>query len=119
MLLIAAFMAAALAPAVPAGADAGMADVAYTELAAGDAEAAVRKLEERAGSRTDPALLINLGAAYARQGATDKALSSFRAAIASQDRYDLELSNGRWMDSRVIARQALANLQSRMAQAAR
>ena len=96
---------------------AGVTDVAYTELSSGNADAAVRKLEDAAQS--DPAVLINLGAAYARQGATDKALASYRAAIASPDRYDLELADGRWMDSREVARAALGKLQRETARAER
>lgn len=116
MLLAAIIVATALAQATPAAA---LDDVAYTELSSGNANAAVRKLEESGMDRTDPALLINLGTAYARQGATDKALAAFRAAIASSDRYDLELADGSWMDSREAARQALAKLQRTTAQAAR
>jgi tetratricopeptide (TPR) repeat protein len=115
MSIAAIIIATALAQAAPATLN----DVAYTELSSGNSGAAVRKLENDAMDRSDPALLINLGTAYARQGATDKALAAFRAAIASPDRYDLELSDGSWMDSREAARQALAKLQSRTAQAAR
>lgn len=112
MSLITMLLAAATASVVPVPApSAGVADVAYVELVNGNAAAAVRKLEADRADRADPALLINLGAAYARQGATDKALAAYRAAIASPDRYELELANGTWMDSREVARQALANLQ--------
>lgn len=110
MSLTAIILAAAMA-ASPA------AEVAFDELATGDAAAAVTKLE--AGSVDDPAVLINLGTAYARQGSTDKALAAFRAAIASPERYDLELADGTWVDSRVLARTALARLQRSTAQAAR
>lgn len=116
MSLAAIIVATALAQATPA---AGISDVAYTELSAGNAGAAISKLEHSAVDRSDPAVLINLGTAYARQGATDKALAAFRAAIASPDRYDLELADGSWMDSREVARQALARLQRNTAQAAR
>ena len=116
MSVAAIIIATALAQATPA---AGLSDVAFTELSAGNAGAAVRKLEDGASDRSDPAVLINLGTAYARQGATDKALAAFRSAIASQDRYDLELADGSWMDSREAARLALANLQRTTAQAAR
>ena len=112
--------AAAASQSVPAPAlPAEVTDVAYTELKAGNADAAVRKLEEVAGQVRDPAVLINLGTAYARQGATDKALAAFRAAIASPERYDLELADGSWMDSRELARAALGKLQRATAQASR
>lgn len=116
-------LAAALtggAPAdLPQGRDLSVTDVAYTELSTGNADAAVQKLEGSARQSRDPALLINLGTAYARQGATDKALAAFRAAVASPERYDLELADGSWLDSREVARIALANLQRATAQAAR
>ncbi|WP_419956702.1 hypothetical protein [Novosphingobium rhizovicinum] len=121
MSLFAATIAAVLAQSAPATVldEPTMTDVAYTELSAGDADGAVRKLEASIGDSTDPALLINLGTAYARQGATDKALAAFRAAVASPDRYDLELADGSWMDSREAARSALVRLQRINAQAAR
>lgn len=113
-------IAAVLAQAAPlATTTDGITDVAYTELAAGDADAAVQKLEAVGRYSADPALLINLGTAYARQGATDKALAAYRAAIATSERYDLELANGSWRDSRDVARHALASLQRARAQAAR
>jgi tetratricopeptide (TPR) repeat protein len=121
MTLIAIVLAAAAAgqPVPAPAATAGITDVAYTELTSGNADAAVRKLENGAGAESDPAVLINLGTAYAKQGATDKALAAFRAAVASRDRYDLELADGSWMDSREAARVALGNLQRATAQAAR
>ncbi len=118
MSLTAIIISAALAQGAPAAIEAGMSDVAYAELSAGQSDAAVRKLEGEANT-SDPALLINLGTAYARQGSTNKALAAFRAAISSPDRYDLELSDGSWMDSREAARAALAKLQRTSAQAAR
>lgn len=116
-----------LAGAIAAGGPVGLpresnvqvTDVAYGELSAGNAEAAVQKLEQNADRGSDPAVLINLGTAYARQGATNKALVAFRAAAASPERYDLELADGSWRDSRDVARMALANLQRSTAQAAR
>lgn len=93
---------AAQAPALPA------VDVAYAELSAGQPQDAVRKLEAGGAARSaDPATLINLGAAYARAGMSGKALSAYRAAVASPVRYDLQLADGTWVDSRFAARQAL------------
>ncbi|EJL20754.1 hypothetical protein [Novosphingobium sp. AP12] len=86
-------------------------DVAYHELAAGQSQAAVQKLEAGGAAQSnDPAALINLGSAYARAGMADKALAAYRAAVASPDRYDLELADGSWVDSRVAARMALRGL---------
>lgn len=95
-------------------------DVAYEELASGRSGAALRKLEASDAVRSgDPAALINLGSAYAGAGYTSKAIAAYRAAIASHDRYDLELADGTWMDSRVAARTALSRLLSASAQASR
>ena len=58
----------------------------------------------------DPAALINLGNAYARVGMTQKALSHYRQAMESDTRYELELADGRWMDSRKAARKAYSAL---------
>ncbi|SFF87581.1 hypothetical protein SAMN05518801_102375 [Novosphingobium sp. CF614] len=95
-------------------------DVAYEELAAGRSDAALRKLEASGAAQSnDPAALINLGAAYAAAGKTDKAIAAYRAAISSRDRYDLQLANGTWMDSRLAARTALKSLLAANAQASR
>jgi Tfp pilus assembly protein PilF len=90
---------------VPVGAD--RVDVAYEELAKGQANAAIARI--RANTRIasdDPAALINLGAAYAMLGEKQKAADCYRSAIASTARYDLQLADGRWMDSRHAARLA-------------
>lgn len=95
-------------------------DVAYTELSAGDNQAAIAKLESSPEvAAEDPAALINLGAAYARAGMTEKALRAYRSASKSSDRYDVELADGSWMDSRVAARTAITNLKNNSAQALR
>lgn len=85
--------------------------VAYAELKAGENRAAVEKLTGDTGlDRRDPSRLINLGTAYARLGRTAEAAAAYDNAIGSPIRYDLELSDGRYMDSRWAARTALANL---------
>ncbi|WP_260581062.1 hypothetical protein [Sphingopyxis sp. PET50] len=92
-------------------ADSDALPVAYAELKAGDNRAAVAKLTgESAVDARDPSRLINLGTAYARLGRTDEAAAAYEAAIGSPIRYDLELSDGRYVDSRWAARTALANL---------
>ncbi|MEE4454132.1 hypothetical protein [Novosphingobium resinovorum] len=83
-------------------------DVAYAELAAGRTQEAVAKLEANGAAKSDdPATLINLGAAYARAGMSAKALSAYRAAVSTSVRYDLQLADGSWVDSRFAARRAL------------
>ncbi|AOR77032.1 hypothetical protein LH128_13388 [Sphingomonas sp. LH128] len=86
-------------------------DVAYTELASGRTQEAISKLEAGGAAKSDdPATLINLGAAYARAGASAKALSAYRAAVSTPVRYDLELADGSWVDSRFAARRALSGM---------
>ncbi|WP_033075621.1 hypothetical protein [Sphingopyxis sp. MWB1] len=85
--------------------------VAYAELKAGQNRAALAKLTGDSGiDARDPSRLINLGTAYARLGRTADAAAAYEAAATSPIRYDLELANGDYMDSRWAARTALANL---------
>ena len=84
--------------------------VAYEELKAGQNQAAVDKLTHSSLEHGDPSRLINLGTAYARLGRTSDAAAAYDAALASPIRYDLELADGRYVDSRWAARTALANL---------
>ena len=92
-------------------------EVAYEELSQGDAHAAVAALEAlRADNPNDPALLINLGAAYQTLGDLARAEAAYRAAAGSEIRYQMELADGSWVDSRRAARSALRALeQSRLA----
>lgn len=92
-------------------------EVAYEEMQQGQSAQAIQKL--KATESNDPGALINLGTAYARSGMTNKAIASYRAAIATDVRYDLQLADGTWMDSRAAARVALQNVLQRNAQAAR
>ena len=84
--------------------------VAYEELKAGQNELAVDKLTHSSVHRDDPSRLINLGTAYARLGQRADAQTAYKAAITSDIRYDVELANGTYMDSRWAARTALTNL---------
>lgn len=111
------FVAAAIAasPAViPADSAAYAADaeVAFEELSHNRAQAAIERIMASGQAQNgDPAALINLGTAYARLGQKEQALAMYRAAIASSERYDLQLADGRWMDSRAAARLAAAVLE--------
>ena len=60
-------------------------DAAYEELSAGQTESAIARLEQ--------------------------AREAFRAAIASGERYRVELADGSWEDSRTVARVALESLE--------
>ncbi|WP_338242894.1 tetratricopeptide repeat protein [Aurantiacibacter hainanensis] len=87
-------------------------DVEYETIVSGDAREAIAQLElARAENPGDPALLINLGAAYAAIGEYRLAEQAYRDAIASDDRYELELANGDWIDSRRAAQLALLSLE--------
>ncbi len=87
-------------------------DVAYVELAEGDAEAAVTRLEaELAEHGGHPALFINLGSAHARLGNLERAEFFYRAARDCDEEYEMELADGRWMASRDAARLALASVE--------
>lgn len=87
-------------------------DVGYTELAAGQPQAAIERIQGNGAlNADDPAALINLGAAHARMGEVSDARAYLAAAIISPDRYNLQLADGRWMDSRRAARLAMGMLQ--------
>jgi len=108
-LMIAAQGAAAV-PAVPEQ-SVQQKDVAYEAVAAGNNAQAIAALEARLREDPqDPATLINLGTVYARSGDAARAAQAFRAAMASDTRYQLELADGRWVDSRIAARRALDRL---------
>lgn len=61
-------------------------------------------------ARRDPARLINMGLAYAKMGDLALARSHYQAAIDAERSFDVILSDGRVMDSRVAARHALRRL---------
>jgi len=82
-------------------------DVAYEELARGEASAAIEHIQANPKvDADDPAALINLGTAYAMLGKKQEAQEYYRAAMASSERYELQLADGSWMDSRRLARMA-------------
>lgn len=109
-LLAAALTGAALAvPSAVLASESGAdrVDVAYQALSEGRTAEAIAQLDKT----SDPAALINLGTAYARQGRTEDARAAFTAAINSRDHYYLELADGSWVDSRKAAKMALAGLE--------
>lgn len=86
-------------------------DVAFEELSIGENNAAIERIEQNAALNVDdPARLINLGIAHARQGSDSLAREMFAAAVRHDARYQLETAKGEWVDSRVLARRALAML---------
>ena len=85
--------------------------VGYQALSAGRPDLAIERISaDRVLSASDPAALINLGTAYARTGDPAAALARYKSALTSRDRYDLELADGRWLDSRAAARLAIVML---------
>ncbi len=90
--------------------------VGFEELRQGQNAAAVKVIDARlAREPRDPAALINLAAANVRLGRVDIARASLHQAMQSPERYDLELADGRWLDSRAAARMGLAMLKTRTA----
>jgi Flp pilus assembly protein TadD len=95
--------------AEPIVVQAGSVGSAYELLQAGKTQSAIDELN-RVSGRNDPTRLINLGTAYARMGRVEDARLSYRAAMRTDDRAEVELSDGSWMDSRAAARLALRRL---------
>lgn len=110
-LLIAGLMLAQSASAITVEAQPQTDLVGYQALAAGRPDLAIERISANPVTNSDdPAALINLGTAYARTGDHAAAVARYQAALISRDRYDLELADGRWMDSRAAARLAIVML---------
>lgn len=87
-------------------------EVAYEEIANGNFDAALEVLETaHADSPHDPATLINLGSVHQQLGNMQEARLYYVAALESSTRYDMELADGRWIDSRRVATMALGTLE--------
>ena len=111
LVLAAALASQSPASAVTVEARAERIDVGYEELAEGRTIDASARIEASlATNPQDPAALINLAAAYARLGRAGDARSALNAAAASSERFDLQLADGRWLDSRQAARMAMTML---------
>ncbi|QYJ06786.1 hypothetical protein [Qipengyuania flava] len=86
-------------------------DVGYEELVANENDAARKAIEScDTLAADDPARLINHGIALARTGNYDAARDQFEAAAGAGSSVELETADGRWVDSRRLARKALAML---------
>jgi len=86
-------------------------DVASEDLIAQRNEAAIERIEANDRlDRSDPARLINLGIAHAREGRVREARAMFREVAGSDTALRLELAGGEWIDSRDLARRALRML---------
>lgn len=102
-------LAATLLMATPASAfTPAEADLGSDPLSKGHNAEAIAELE--AVDAHDPAQLINLGIAYARQGDEAKARLLFREALTDNP-MDLETADGTLTDSRRLARKAIRMLE--------
>lgn len=111
--------AMALMAATPQAADTGAAlasagesgELAAQTLAAGREDEALAVLQRAsAADPHDPAVLINLGIAYAHKGDDAKARAAFEAALTCHEVVELDTADGSATDSRRLARKALRML---------
>jgi tetratricopeptide (TPR) repeat protein len=120
IILVGALLAQAAPAAVTVEGAADRVDVGYEELRDGRAHDAIERIRSNKDLEAgDPSALINLGTAHARLGRKDEAYSAYAAAILSDTRYDVQLHDGRWMDSRQAARLAIHYLEDNRALALR
>lgn len=85
--------------------------IGYDALVVGDNQRAIDDMMSGSVSRHDPAFLLNLGQAYARSGRVTEARELFRRAGRKRETVDLVLADGRVVNSKLAARQALATVQ--------
>lgn len=106
MLEIALVMMAASGPA-----QATVGAIGTEDLKVGRDHAAIAKIEANSSvDAEDPARLINLGVARARTGDYEAARELFEAVITHNERIELETAQGKWVDSRNLARKAISML---------
>lgn len=85
--------------------------LAAESLAAGQQDEALAILiRAHEADPSDPAVLINLGIAYAHQGDDVRARAAFEKALAIAEPMELETASGDVTDSRRLARKALKML---------
>ncbi|MBX7484055.1 hypothetical protein [Qipengyuania qiaonensis] len=86
-------------------------DIGYEELVANENDAARKAIENcEELAEDDPARLINHGIALARTGNYEAARVQFGTVAQARDSVELETADGDWVDSRRLARKALAML---------
>lgn len=111
------FLAIALAAsgAAPEGSVAGQQydqDLAVSAIAQGHQDEAIAALEAAlAADPHDPALMINLGIAYAHNHEDARAHQMFKAALTSPKPIELDTVSGTSTDSRRLARKAMKMLE--------
>ena len=96
-----------------AGQGAALPGYGHDALVEGRQAEAIAEIIQAEGPETDdPARLINLGIAYAREGDRELARSLFEKVLASRERVELETAGGEWVDSRELASRALTMLEN-------
>lgn len=96
---------------MPAARLADAPELAARTLAAGRGNEALVTLEKASiADPHDPAVLINLGIAYAQAGQETKARAAFQQAIACHEVIELDTADGTSTDSRRLARKAIRML---------
>ena len=113
--LLVAALSAGIATGAAAGDDRGEIGYApgslgYDAIVAGDFAAAEHQIETAAIAANDPARMLNLGYIHMRTGRTLSAQRLFEAVRDSRQHFMVELTNGQGLDSREVARMALARL---------
>lgn len=110
-----ALLAATPMPSEPAAAMAASeqgGELAAQTLAAGREDEALATLSRASAANPhDPAVLINLGIAYAHKGDETKARAAFEAALTCHEVVELDTADGTATDSRRLARKALKMLE--------
>lgn len=113
--MLTAFALVLMSAAAPAEAAVAAAEpqLAAEILVAGEPSEAIARLErELAFAPYDPAILINLGVAYAQAGDEARSREAFKAAAAASESVQLVTANGTEMDSRSLARRGLRMLEN-------
>lgn len=88
----------------------------YDAMVAGDYRKATEQIEKSEEvDANDPARLINLGQAYAQLGQYQKAREMLMTAATESKSFDLVLADGEVMNSRRVARIALAKMENQLA----
>lgn len=85
-------------------------EVGYAALSRGNPAVAIATIASAGSNQNDPVVLINLAAANAKLGHIQEARRLLQSARTAPDRFDVQLSDGRWMDSREAARLADSKL---------
>ncbi len=88
----------------------------YDALVAKDYKAAIEQIEgSKAVADNDPAVLINLGQAYAKTGRMQEGRKLILTALHGRKHFDLVLADGKIVNSRDAAQMALRKMDRQLA----